>query len=254
MVSSFRNLSSYLPCRRRGACYGKIFRGKGRGLARVVPSFLGACRALRWITSDAGQPSTGRAQQPRLRAVGFHLIKAKWKDRRSVEAVPIWLRRRAQDSFEAPLQLTARKGECWEMRSLGVITAPRQGWDPQRAPPCQPCPPTSRAGQPGGLGITRAGGRGRSTRTWSSTKPPQLIQPGQGGGQDTPAGLFPHKHPPCSLQQQHRNPCPSRIVPTWGRPMGCPRLCPQPVGAGAGGELLVMESNALPIPGAPEPR
>lgn len=173
MVSSFRNLSSYLPCRRRGACYGKIFRGKGRGLARVVPSFLRACRALRWITSDGGQPSTGRAQQPRLRAVGFHLIKAKWKDRRSVEAVPIWLRRRAQDSFEAPLQLTARKGECWEMRSLRVITAPRQGWDPQRAPPCQPCPPHHRQGS---LGAWASHGQGAEAGA-----------PGRGAAQSLPS-------------------------------------------------------------------
>ena len=65
---------------------------------------------------------------------GFHLIKGNRKDSPKVEAVPIWLRRRAQGSFAALLQLTARKEEHWEMRSLRVIKAlrfallPGQGW------------------------------------------------------------------------------------------------------------------------------
>lgn len=74
---------------------------------------------------------------------GFQLIKGNRKDSPKVEAVPIWLRRAAQGSFTALLQLTVRKRERWEMRSLGVIKAPRlallpgRGWllsSGQRAP------------------------------------------------------------------------------------------------------------------------
>lgn len=56
---------------------------------------------------------------------GFHLIKGNRKDSPKVEVLPIWLRRRSQGSFAALLQLTARKEEHWEMRSLGVIKGPR---------------------------------------------------------------------------------------------------------------------------------
>lgn len=68
----------------------------------------------------------GRDQLPQLGSEGFHLIKGNRKASPRVEAVPIWLRRWAL------LQLAARKGEYWEMRSLGVMKAPRctplPGW------------------------------------------------------------------------------------------------------------------------------
>lgn len=83
---------------------------------------------------------------------GFHLIKGNRKDSPKVEAVPIWLRRQAQGSFAALPQLTARKGEQWEMRSLRVIKAlhfallPGRGWllsSGQRSP-CSGYGPGSR--------------------------------------------------------------------------------------------------------------
>lgn len=68
----------------------------------------------------------GRDQLPQLRSEGFHLIKENQKASLRIEAVPIWLRRWAL------LQLAVRKGEYWEMRSLGVIKAPHSaplpGW------------------------------------------------------------------------------------------------------------------------------
>lgn len=83
---------------------------------------------------------------------GFHLVKGNRKDSPKVEAVPIWLRRQAQGSFAALPQLTARKGEQWEMRSLRVIKAlhfallPGRGWllsSGQRSP-CSGYGPGSR--------------------------------------------------------------------------------------------------------------
>ena len=52
-------------------------------------------------------------------------MKGNRKDSLKVEAVPTWLRRPARGSFAALLHLTAREGERWEMRSLGVIKARR---------------------------------------------------------------------------------------------------------------------------------
>lgn len=72
------------------------------------------------------EPPRGRDQLPQLRSEGFHLIKGNRKASPRVEAVPIWLRRWAL------LQLAARKGEYWEMRSLGVIKAPRSAPLPGR--------------------------------------------------------------------------------------------------------------------------
>lgn len=147
--------------------------------------------------------------------------------------MPIWLRRRAQDSFEAPLQLTARKGECWEMRSLGVITAPRQGWDPQRAPPCQPCPPTSQAGQPGGLGIT--GGRGQRPEHQGAEQhkasPAHTTRAGRGSGH--PSGAFPPQTPSLLIAAAAQKPLPQQDRPHVGQTHGVPTSLPAACGRGS---------------------